>query len=955
MKKAILIAVLVLIMSAAGSAFTEEQKPATDPLIGLWEFERTDNLSDWDFHSYVELTADGLYIFQMIEDTGVSSLNIDRYTEEGDSFVCSKRGGLKCRYTVEDNILIQTGIDSYGQIYTLDRFHRVTERPSELLTVRRSGDFCYLTDDVGNAAIAKYIDRSGMDYPVLTIPDKLDGHSVTSIRWSAFEGCCKELVILPESLTAVDAYAFSGAEIDSVFIHDGVTVIKAGAFSESNIQSIKLPASVRTIERDAFSSCALLSTVILPEGLEQIGKNAFSGCSSLKSISLPNSLKVIEGNPFCNCEALKEIDVSDDHPALLIDDGVLFSRDYHRLIWYPRPASAESYIIPDGTVIIEESAFAGNRFLEAVTIPDSVEVISMEAFRGCSRLYDIIIPDSVTELGNSVFSNDYGLKRVHLPTGLKKISNYMFYDCVSLSEIQLPPDIAEIGLMAFYSCHSLTTVILPDGLATIGSQAFEGCYKLSVIKIPDTVTKIYSSAFDHTAKREGSDSTLQVIVTPGTYAEQYCIDSGLPVIDSATATMNPSTVLYPVRKNGLFGYMDWRGQTVIETRYKECSPWFGKYAAVTVDGENWGIINALGKEILPCEYRIEWQDDCRGLSVSAEDGSGNRLTGIFDIESGVFSGLKWKSVRLTWNDKDEEEDDLLPVEGLNRKWGYADPATGEEVIPCGFFRADVFHEGWAGIEFAEDGHRWYSYDALINQKGEFLYAPEGMQINSSNGVSGGWIDIRDLETGLIGYMDMQGNITLKPQWDNAFGFKGNFAVVQDFESQESYYIDRTGKRLPGIYARIEGDIGYAFSYGITDVLVTDETSGVRISAAMDEDGQILFVMSSGADLLPFFGIAAWYRVEYPDEGVRYGLIDWDGNLITDSCFGCLDEVGSPFNEDLAAVEFEGFWGYIDCDGEWAIPQQYDAAASFHDGLAQVMKDGKMMYIDRHGAVVWEEE
>ena len=137
--------------------------------------------------------------------------------------------------------------------------------------------------------------------------------------------------------------------------------------------------------------------------------------------------------------------------------------------------------------------------------------------------------------------------------------------------------------------------------------------------------------------------------------------------------------------------------------------------------------------------------------------------------------------------------------------------------------------------------------------------------------------------------------------------------------------------------------------------MTDETSGVRISAAMDEDGQILFVMSSGADLLPFFGIAAWYRVEYPDEGVRYGLIDWDGNLITDSCFGCLDEVGSPFNEDLAAVEFEGLWGYIDCDGEWAIPQQYDAAASFHDGLAQVMKDGKMMYIDRHGAVVWEEE
>ena len=50
----------------------------------------------------------------------------------------------------------------------------------------------------------------------------------------------------------------------------------------------------------------------------------------------------------------------------------------------------------------------------------------------------------------------------------------------------------------------------------------------------------------------------------------------------------------------------------------------------------------------------------------------------------------------------------------------------------------------------------------------------------------------------------------------------------------------------------------------------------------------------------------------------------------------------------------GLWGYIDEQAQWVIPAQYDSADNFRDGLALVEKDGKLMYIDRSGAVVWEE-
>ena len=42
-------------------------------------------------------------------------------------------------------------------------------------------------------------------------------------------------------------------------------------------------------------------------------------------------------------------------------------------------------------------------------------------------------------------------------------------------------------------------------------------------------------------------------------------------------------------------------------------------------------------------------------------------------------------------------------------------------------------------------------------------------------------------------------------------------------------------------------------------------------------------------------------------------------------------------------------------GEIVFACQYESAESFRDGLALVGKDGKLMYIDSSGAVVWEEK
>ncbi len=44
----------------------------------------------------------------------------------------------------------------------------------------------------------------------------------------------------------------------------------------------------------------------------------------------------------------------------------------------------------------------------------------------------------------------------------------------------------------------------------------------------------------------------------------------------------------------------------------------------------------------------------------------------------------------------------------------------------------------------------------------------------------------------------------------------------------------------------------------------------------------------------------------------------------------------------------GKWGYLDCNGDVAIPMIYDEAGNFKDGRAEVQIEGERFYIDIKG-------
>ena len=176
------------------------------------------------------------------------------------------------------------------------------------------------------------------------------------------------LVCLYALLLAAASFSFASAASSSDFtsgyylcsLQDDGTAMITGYTGEEAV--LLLPAElegvpVTAIGPSAFQTNLDLIDLVIPEGVISLGDYAFQRCPNLTGVSLPATLEEVGLNPFAGCEALLDIGVADDHPYLEVKDSVLFSKEDHRLICYPRLMEKGADEIPFGTRIIGASAF----------------------------------------------------------------------------------------------------------------------------------------------------------------------------------------------------------------------------------------------------------------------------------------------------------------------------------------------------------------------------------------------------------------------------------------------------------------------------------------------------------------------------------------------------------------------------------------------------------------------
>ena len=178
-----------------------------------------------------------------------------------------------------------------------------------------------------------------------------------------------------------------------------------------------------------------------------------------------------------------------------------------------------------------------------------------------------------------------------------------------------------------------------------------------------------------------------------------------------------SEPLFPAMgENEKWGYINRGGEFVIAPQFDYATEFRGNYAVVTIypDGfthsedMNWterpdceGVIDYSGELVLEATYSFDpgYDESYYGgkdtgiwyVTRWGEDEDNERV-GFFDIQSGCFSGLKWKSI-WPW----VSDSRLIPVMDDTYRAGYADRVTGELVIPCLFFSSVPRRRGTSGL------------------------------------------------------------------------------------------------------------------------------------------------------------------------------------------------------------------------------------------------------------------
>ena len=235
----------------------------------------------------------------------------------------------------------------------------------------------------------------------VVIPSYIDGYKVIGVGAMAFQDSTVKKVTLPETVETIDPLAF---------------------YNCKSLEEIEFSEGLESVAEFAFAGCTSLREIELPDSVEAVGKCAFNACISLERIDFGNGVTDIEcfvapavetysdisefvskydvsqsnefDSLFYGCNSLKEVEFGNENESYRAVDGVIYSKDGKRLVYYCPGREATEFVIPDSVEIIGRGAFSDCDNLERVVIGDNVVNIGRDAFTESDFLNEVVFVDS---------------------------------------------------------------------------------------------------------------------------------------------------------------------------------------------------------------------------------------------------------------------------------------------------------------------------------------------------------------------------------------------------------------------------------------------------------------------------------------------------------------------------------------------------------------------------------
>ena len=378
-----------------------------------------------------------------------------------------------------------------------------------------AGFFCSVNGWDGGITITGYNGPGGD----VTIPDLIEGRTVTAIGAAAFSNCTAlASVALPDGVTDIGETAFCGcSNLTGVAIGSGLATIGYHAFFACPRLSAFTVSPANTtysspdgVLYDLNQTMLVLypagksdTAYTISSGALSISADAFAGSTNLVSVRVPASVYSIADGAFAGCTSLRSLFFDGDAPWQLGSD-VFAGVD--ATIYYP--PGAGSWDVSYGGL----PAYAwSSGFLCSINWGDggSIIIIGYDGPGGAVAIPDSINGRNVTGIADGAFSNCTALTSLAIPGSVTSIGSRAVVECRNLTAVSVDaanttysssPDgvlfnVDQTALLLFPAGRSDSSYTIPDGVTAIGAFAFSGNTNLVSAAVPASVTSIGSCPF----------------------------------------------------------------------------------------------------------------------------------------------------------------------------------------------------------------------------------------------------------------------------------------------------------------------------------------------------------------------------------------------------------------------------------------------------------------------------
>ena len=195
--------------------------------------------------------------------------------------------------------------------------------------------------------------------------------------------------------------------------------------------------------------------------------------------------------------------VSEKHPYLKSEEGILYSKDGTILYECPPAIRMEKLVVPDSVTAIRSGAFIEAHSLKEIDFGEEGIIDTLYSIFMDSQSIETVYLNGVKNISGESFFNCRNLKTVVFGEGLESIGcddvdaedDSCFSGCTSLVQVEFPDSLRVIGNTSFSRCQSLDKILLSKNLTYIGNGAFRKCGNIGKLKIPLSCGYIGNNAF----------------------------------------------------------------------------------------------------------------------------------------------------------------------------------------------------------------------------------------------------------------------------------------------------------------------------------------------------------------------------------------------------------------------------------------------------------------------------